>query len=66
MLRKFSLDVLNRDKYKEVLMKNSHKVTGPVLQPECKACTRFAILKSPCPKENCIFRCKESKPTCFL
>lgn len=40
-------------------MKNAHKVTGPALQPECKECGRYAILKAPCPKENCIFRCQD-------
>ena len=47
-------------------MKNNNKVTGPVLQPECKDCGRFAILKCPCPKENCIFRCNELKYSCRL
>ncbi|MBQ2592485.1 MAG: hypothetical protein II567_04295 [Candidatus Riflebacteria bacterium] len=45
-------------------MKNNNKVTGPALQPECKDCGRFAILKCPCPKENCIFRCNEIKISC--
>ena len=47
-------------------MKKEHKATSPALQPECKNCTRFAILKSPCPKENCIFRCGDIKVSCYL
>ena len=27
-----------------------------VLQPECKKCSRYEILKAPCAKEACIFR----------
>lgn len=35
---------------------SKEKVIRNVLQPECKGCSRYAILKSPCSPEACIFR----------
>ncbi|MEW6710127.1 MAG: hypothetical protein AB1403_09930 [Candidatus Riflebacteria bacterium] len=39
---------------------STEKVIRNVLQPECKNCSRYAILKSPCAVDACIFR--EHKP----
>ncbi|MDD3146234.1 MAG: hypothetical protein PHD82_02935 [Candidatus Riflebacteria bacterium] len=42
------------------------KSSKPALQPECKTCSRFAILKMPCDPAACIFREKKIKTDWFI
>ena len=42
-------------------MSKEKRFVNPV-QPECRKCSRFAILKAPCSADACIFREKDSKP----
>jgi len=44
-----------RSNFEEAKMKQE-KGSKHALQPECKTCRRFAILKAPCAPESCIFR----------
>jgi len=48
-------DSTSRIYFEEAGMKKE-KNSGHALQPECKNCRRFAILKSPCSPDACIFR----------
>jgi len=50
-------DTNSRINFEEAKMKQE-KGSKHALQPECKSCRRFAILKSPCAPESCIFRAK--------
>jgi len=60
------------EKYADKLYENKNKFGGKsmskqiakknVLQPECKNCSRFKIMKAPCSKDACVFRVKTQKP----
>jgi hypothetical protein len=50
-----SADNNSRIYFEEAKMKQE-KGSKHALQPECKTCRRFAILKSPCAPESCMFR----------
>ncbi len=56
------MPISNLDAYKQEAEMSKEKVIRNVLQPECKTCSRYAILKSPCSVDACIFREKGPKP----
>jgi|GEM_PF-4489844 len=45
---------------KEKLVMKAEIVSAPH-QRECKACSRFTILKTPCRSEACIYRQREAQ-----
>ncbi len=56
------MPITKSEAYKQEAEMSKEKTVRNVLQPECKNCSRYAILKSPCSPEACIFREDNQKP----